>query len=639
VNKGKVTRIGLGCFLLAGAIFLVASPEAQTAGPPARKAKPVASDQLDYVFFASDRPILIRLHVRIGDQPYSVAWEAWMNKMFAWFDKNGDGFLNAAEAARIPEANFLNNQIQGGIGGRSNPMQLATLDTNKDGKVSKEEFRAYYRQYGMRPLRFFNNNFQATQAKQVNDAIYKRLGLPPTGKMTREALAKLQTLLGNLDENEDELLSVSELQLEGQNDPYGPQPVRRRGGKMPQQPMAEPGLIELQAPTARSPVGYATAPGAAAVPPPAIATPPARPAGSPFAAVAQQMLGHYDKSKKGKLSPRDIGFDKKLFDQLDRNRDGFLDASELIGFFHRQPDLVVRARVGKLNSVAKTVSGAIASFLGAKSSTPDRAEVLNAKTSTVAKNVKRVNNDNLSFKLGDSQFDLQANEGQLGVFNGLKQFYLRLFDSAVDKKKGYVVKAQEKENAQQPFLFYLFDQADKDADGKLTRKELVAWLDLVNEGGSCFVSVQVEDIGRSLFGVIDRNKDGQLSIREMRTAWERVKPLCKDGAGLEQKDLPRSLRITIGQGNAFFRGGFVAQPVGGPMTAIRRFGVGNVPAWFTKMDRNGDGDISPKEWLGTEEEFRMIDTDGDGLISADEARAYEARRKKEEPKPSASTKK
>jgi hypothetical protein len=49
------------------------------------------------------------------------------------------------------------------------------------------------------------------------------------------------------------------------------------------------------------------------------------------------------------------------------------------------------------------------------------------------------------------------------------------------------------------------------------------------------------------------------------------------------------------------------------------------------MDRNGDGDISPKEWLGTEEDFRQIDTDGDGLISAEEARKYEAAAAKGDP--------
>src|SRR5262249_43411508 len=80
---------------------------AGAAGPPAAKKKPAPiSDQLDYVFFALDRPVLIRMHVRLGEQPYSVAWEAWMNKMFAWFDKNNDGFLDKTEAGRLLQPNF-----------------------------------------------------------------------------------------------------------------------------------------------------------------------------------------------------------------------------------------------------------------------------------------------------------------------------------------------------------------------------------------------------------------------------------------------------------------------------------------------------------------------------------------------------
>ena len=64
---------------------------------------------------------------------------------------------------------------------------------------------------------------------------------------------------------------------------------------------------------------------------------------------------------------------------------------------------------------------------------------------------------------------------------------------------------------------------------------------------------------------------------------------------------------------------------------------GNNPAWFTKMDINGDGDISPKEWLGDEETFNEIDTDKDGLISAAEARAFEAKKPKDQTKEPAET--
>jgi Ca2+-binding EF-hand superfamily protein len=47
------------------------------------------------------------------------------------------------------------------------------------------------------------------------------------------------------------------------------------------------------------------------------------------------------------------------------------------------------------------------------------------------------------------------------------------------------------------------------------------------------------------------------------------------------------------------------------------------------MDRNRDGDVSRKEFIGTDEEFRKLDLDGDGLISLEEALAAEKARKKQ----------
>ena len=45
------------------------------------------------------------------------------------------------------------------------------------------------------------------------------------------------------------------------------------------------------------------------------------------------------------------------------------------------------------------------------------------------------------------------------------------------------------------------------------------------------------------------------------------------------------------------------------------------PIWFARMDRNRDGDVSRREFIGSREKFRSIDTNNDGFIEPGEAEA------------------
>jgi Ca2+-binding EF-hand superfamily protein len=51
--------------------------------------------------------------------------------------------------------------------------------------------------------------------------------------------------------------------------------------------------------------------------------------------------------------------------------------------------------------------------------------------------------------------------------------------------------------------------------------------------------------------------------------------------------------------------------VAGPPTSL--------PAWLKAMDGNGDGEISPREFLGTREQFTALDKNGDGYLDSSEA--------------------
>ena len=42
----------------------------------------------------------------------------------------------------------------------------------------------------------------------------------------------------------------------------------------------------------------------------------------------------------------------------------------------------------------------------------------------------------------------------------------------------------------------------------------------------------------------------------------------------------------------------------------------SVPRWFNAMDRNADGGISWREFLGTKAQFEELDRDSDGFVDA-----------------------
>jgi Ca2+-binding EF-hand superfamily protein len=579
---------------------LVAAPDTAAQEPPKKEAPKKAPEvkklpptqYRDFVFMASDRPVLIRLHMLIDAKPYYEKFNDYFKELFAQFDRNKDGVLTKEEVEIVPHAQFLQQHLQGAIGIRQQGQKVTMndLDTNKDGKVSVEEFTEYYGRNNFAPLRFFTGS-NAQNTERINDAILKHLGLEKDGKLTEEIVAKAPEVFLRLDKNEDEMITADEI---------APSQNNNRGIVFAAPPMAGPrpapqdtGVIDIQP-------------------------------GQPLDGAAQRLLGYYDKDKNGKLSRAEISLDKELFDSLDANKDDHLDKAELVKFFQRDADLELVARLGKI-SASETVADSFLRDLGKKvgiaNALPSRVEVYNPtkRPMPLAGAASRVNETTLELKLGDATLQLQAaDEANRGFnrFQNITQFYLQQFKALDVDKKGYV---EKKQAAQDQFVREIFDLADRDGDGKLTEKELKDYFELQSRGAVCTTTVQGNDMGRSLFDLFDTDRDGRLSVRELRTGWTRMQPYVKatDNA-LTKADVPRRLTFALGQGqNTFFAQN--RQPnSSGP----------SVPLWFTKMDRNNDGDISPSEFLGSEEEFRMLDADGDGLISAEEARQWEAKQKK-----------
>src|SRR5262249_20254434 len=143
------------------------------------------------------------------------------------------------------------------------------------------------------------------------------------------------------------------------------------------------------------------------------------------------------------------------------------------------------------------------------------------------------------------------------------------------------------------------------------------------------VSLMFRPEGKGLFDLLDADGDGNLSVRELRNAPRLLAKLNARDGKLARDQVPRHYQGTLALGAAGSNGPFDRVAVLPP----RRVGPGGRPQrprgplWFQKMDRNRDGDVSRKEFLGTDEQFKEIDTDGDGLISVAEAEAYDRRKR------------
>jgi Ca2+-binding EF-hand superfamily protein len=516
------------------------------------------------------------------------------------FAGGGGRFLNA-----VP--------VDGGGGGPT----LAALDTNKDGKVSKEELAAYYRKNGGMPFQFNFSQGQSqvgnvvyfdpatgrqagnSTADELNEALFKLLDTNKDGKLSKEELAKAPEVLAKLDLDDDEMITVDEV-LPNSRNPYDgfvvapPLPV----GSAPVQ--GEPFFMIVP--------------------------------GESTTGLARQLLTRY--AAKGHLVPqgikkltrKDLGLDEATFNRLDVDGDGELDSEELARFAQRPADLELTVRLGR------------------KDDKEPRLEVVQRddKAAPQVGSVRKLPDGELVLELGTVR--LQFSNESRGVrgrpADFLREQYKAQFRAADTDMNGYL---DMKEAMASPFFRNTFKLMDLDGDGKLFEKEMLAYLDTTLElqakAMTSIASLTASDQGRGLFDLLDTNRDGRLSVREIRQAPKLIEQLDREGKGyITLKDIPRSYQLTIGEGplgGGFGRARFVA--VGGGFGGRR--GRPPLPApvgplWFRKMDRNRDGDVSRKEWLGTDEDFRKIDTDGDGLISLEEAEKADALfRKLKESKP------
>ncbi|MFO1019902.1 MAG: hypothetical protein U0903_04305 [Planctomycetales bacterium] len=198
-----------------------------------------------------------------------------------------------------------------------------------------------------------------------------------------------------------------------------------------------------------------------------------------------------------------------------------------------------------------------------------------------------------------------------------RQFYRSRFRQ-VDADKNQYLNEQEFLGLQLPMVS--FKQVDRDNDGQLFDKELVAYLDqhLLITGGR--LTVIVTNDSKSLMEILDKDNDRRLSPREFRQSGEVLKSFDQNRDGfLAPSELTVRQKVVFEYNRSPLLE-VAANALNTPTaTRSRTRETLSGPIWFQRMDRNRDGDVTLKEFLGPLESFEKLDLNHDGAIDEQEA--------------------
>ncbi len=220
-----------------------------------------------------------------------------------------------------------------------------------------------------------------------------------------------------------------------------------------------------------------------------------------------------------------------------------------------------------------------------------------------------------STTLGGAAIEVNALNNRAEQSDSTKLYRVR-FLTADQNKNGYL------EETEFPALQLpsQFKDVDANGDGMLMRDELTTFVEFDAIALQARIELMVGEEGKTLFELLDDNTDRRLTMREIREGFSRLASIDRNhDERVAQSELESRYRFTFSFGrNMEFTPTGNAQAM--PVTPRLR-SQNNGPIWYRRMDRNLDGDISWREFLGNREQFIRLDQNADELIDINEADA------------------
>jgi Ca2+-binding EF-hand superfamily protein len=320
--------------------------------------------------------------------------------------------------------------------------------------------------------------------------------------------------------------------------------------------------------------------------------------GTPLEKLVDILLFRYDRNRDGRLSigsaAAEVRSPNNSFAKFDLDHDQSLDRAELSAFLQAPPVIEMTFQFGSKFS---------------RSLVTDRTS---ADAAAAYQLSHKVSDGGYRLVVAENQLNFGRNNRDPAQSNQLPDF------TDYDQNKDGFLSAEELNASGMMANFALMDA---DGDGKITPKEFDDFIQWQANVASSQLVLEVTDEGQDLFSLLDRNNDGFLSPRELKTAAEILKTEDADHDGfLTASDIPYRVKLELSRGGPNTTANAAVAATSSRKPLRSKSGT-TPPEWFLKMDRNGDGDISPAEFLGTREQFDKLDLNKDGLIDAEEAAA------------------
>ena len=527
--------------------------------PGAQAAAP-ADDVQDLVFFHEARPVFLRLHIEVDGKSFNVHWTETIARLHKYLDTDRDGLLSVKERAPWLSQLGPNRPRQGANSPSPAGRSVDSVSTVPD--------LADFLRPVFGPFQFQNVN----RSGPAVETLFNLLDLDGDKSLSASELRSADATLMKLDQDDDETIRSREVL------PYQNPFIRNARTSMP---------VE-SAPSSFLAIGPR----------------------EPRAPLARRLLTSYDKhggtddgpGKDNRLQRDEIGLEPDAFAAADQDGDGGLDSDEIVHLLASPPPaLELRARI--IRNVP-----AVFSTL-ATVDTPNHP-------SPLASSVRKGTGNELAIALDPDRIEFHLARRR-GI--NLRQFYSQQFQGADGDNNKYLDKQESQNNG---IFNQIFTFMDRDADGKVFEKEMSEFVGSQVDAAESRTLLSVSDQGRSLFQVLDLNRDGRLSVRELRSSVKKIELWDRnhDGA-ISLEEIPRHYRLEFTEGTSPLLINLgVQEPGDNPNNNLASMpSTGKVPAWFRRMDLNLDGDVSTREFLGTSAQFQALDTDHDGLLDPSEA--------------------